>query len=128
MEILKIVAIAICGVILAMILKNAKSEIWILISLAVSIIIIFYIAAKMSGIISQIYLLKSFVSIKSEYIGVLIKVIGITYVTQLAADICRDNGFTAIAGQIEVFCKITIAAISIPIVISLFETVAKCVG
>lgn len=128
MTILKIAAIAICGVLLAMILKNVKSELSIVISLAVSILIIFYIAAKLTGILRQFEQLQSFISVNGQYIEILIKVIGITYITELAADICRDNGYTAIAGQIEVFCKITVAALSMPIVLALFETVTKCIG
>lgn len=128
MTILKVASIAVCGVLLAMFLKNAQSQICIMISLAVSVIIIFYIAAKMSGIISQITYLKKFISVGGEYIELLIKIIGITYVTQFASDICRDNGYSAIAGQIEVFCKITVAAISMPVVLALFETVTKCIG
>lgn len=128
MTILKIAAIAIFGIILAMILKNAKSELYIVISLALSVLIIFYIVAKLLGILTQLEQLKSFLSVNSQYIEILIKVVGITYITQLASDICRDNGYTAVAGQIEVFCKITVAALSMPVVIALFETVSKCVG
>ena len=128
MTILKIAAIAIFGIILAMILKNAKSELYIVISLALSVLIIFYIVAKLSGILTQLEQLKSFLSVNSQYIEIIIKVVGITYITQLASDICRDNGYTAVAGQIEVFCKITVAALSMPVVIALFETVSKCVG
>ena len=54
--------------------------------------------------------------------------IGISYMTQLAADICRDNGQIAVAGQLEVFCKITIAALGMPVVLTLFEVVTKCIG
>lgn len=128
MTILKVASIAVCGVLLAMFLKNAQSQMCIMISLAVSVIIIFYIAAKMSGIISQITYLKKFITVGGEYIELLVKIIGITYVTQFASDICRDNGYSAIAGQIEVFCKITVAAISMPVVVALFETVTKCIG
>lgn len=128
MNILKVASIAVCGVLLAMFLKNAQSQMCIMISLAVSVIIVFYIAAKMSGIIMQITYLKKFVAVGGEYIELLIKIIGITYVTQFASDICRDNGYSAIAGQIEVFCKITVAAISMPVVVALFETVTKCIG
>lgn len=128
MNILKVASIAVCGVLLSMFLKNAQSQMCIMISLAVSVIIVFYIAAKMSGIIMQITYLKKFVAVGGEYIELLIKIIGITYVTQFASDICRDNGYSAVAGQIEVFCKITVAAISMPVVVALFETVTKCIG
>ena len=40
----------------------------------------------------------------------------------------RINSLSALAGQVEVFGKITIAAVSIPVVSMLLETVEKCVG
>ena len=43
-------------------------------------------------------------------------------------NICRDNGQSAVAGQLEVFCKITIAALGMPVVLTLFEVVTKCIG
>lgn len=128
MGIIKVIAAAITGVMLAAILKNAKSEMTIMVTCGVSILILFYITAGLSGIIRELQILQTYVTISGKYIGILIKVIGISYITQLAADICRDNGYSAIAGQLEIFCKITIAALSMPVVIALFEVVTKCVG
>ena len=128
MGIFKVIAAAIIGVLLANILKNAKSELTIMITGGVSILILFYIISGLSGIIDELKILQSYISISGKYISILIKVIGISYITQLAADICRDNGYSAIAGQLEIFCKITIAGLSMPIVIALFEVVTQCVG
>lgn len=128
MGIIKVVTAAIAGVMLAAILKNAKSEMTVMVTCGVSIFILFYITAGLSGIIEELQILQTYVNISGKYIGILVKVIGISYVTQLAADICRDNGYSAIAGQLEIFCKITIAALSMPVVIALFEVVTKCVG
>lgn len=128
MGIIKVVTAAIAGVMLAAVLKNAKSEMTIMVTCGVSIFILFYITAGLSGIIEELQILQTYVNISGKYIGILVKVIGISYITQLAADICRDNGYSAIAGQLEIFCKITIAALSMPVVIALFEVVTKCVG
>lgn len=124
----KVAIIAVCGVILAGFLKNAGSQLYIALSLAVSLIILFYISAKISDIITQIAYIQKYISFASEYLTILFRIIGITYITQFAADICRDNGNSAIAGQIELFCKVSIAAISMPLVFVLFETVTSCVG
>ncbi len=124
----KVAIIAVCGVILAGFLKNAGSHLYIALSLAVSLIILFYISAKLSDIITQIVYIQKYISFASEYLTILFRIIGITYITQFAADICRDNGNSAIAGQIELFCKVSIAAISMPLVFVLFETVTSCVG
>ena len=82
----------------------------------------------LSVIVEQLKMLQGYIGISGKYIGILVKMIGISYMTQLAADICRDNGQTAVAGQLEVFCKITIAALGMPVVLTLFEVVTKCIG
>lgn len=128
MDVIKIAMIGVCGVILAGILKQAGSQLYVVLGLAVSVLIIFYITARLSVIISQVEHIRQYVSFGSEYIGIIFRVIGITYVTQFAADMCRDSGNSAIAGQIELFCKVTIAAISMPLVMALFETVTSCLG
>jgi stage III sporulation protein AD len=128
MGIIKVTAAAVCGVILGSVLKNAKSNIAPLLSCAVSVFILFYVASSLAGVIEELKILQSYISISSKYVGILIKVVGISYLTQLASDICRDNGYSAVAGQLEIFCKITIALLSMPVVLALFEVVSKCIG
>lgn len=128
MTILKVAIVGVVGCLLAGFLKNAKSQLYIGVSLAISLIILFYITEELSDIIVQISNIQKYISLGGEYLTILFRIIGITYVTQFAADICRDSGYSAIAGQIELFCKVSIAAISMPLVLVLFETVMSCVG
>ena len=115
-------------VILAAVLKSVKSEMTMLVAAGVSVLILFYILSGLSVIVEQLKMLQGYIGISGKYIGILVKMIGISYMTQLAADICRDNGQSAVAGQLEVFCKITIAALGMPVVLTLFEVVTKCIG
>ena len=115
-------------VIMAAFLKSVKSEMTMLVAAGVSVFILFYILSGLSVIVEQLKMLQGYIGISGKYIGILVKMIGISYMTQLAADICRDNGQTAVAGQLEVFCKITIAALGMPVVLTLFEVVTKCIG
>ena len=52
----------------------------------------------------------------------LIKMVGITYVAEFAAGICRDSGFGAVGTQIQVFGKLSVLAVSMPILLALLET------
>ena len=52
--------------------------------------------------------------IKSDYLGVILKMLGVTYVAEFASNICKDAGYQAIAGQIEMFAKLAIVALSVP--------------
>ena len=128
MEGIKVIMAALAGVFLAAVLKSVKSEMTMLVAAGVSVFILFYILSGLSVIVEQLKMLQGYIGISGKYIGILVKMIGISYMTQLAADICRDNGQTAVAGQLEVFCKIPIAALGMPVVLTLFEVVTKCIG
>lgn len=128
MEGIKVIMAALAGVFLAAVLKSVKSEMTMLVAAGVSVLILFYILSGLSVIVEQLKMLQGYIGISGKYIGILVKMIGISYMTQLAADICRDNGQTAVAGQLEVLCKITIAALGMPVVLTLFEVVTKCIG
>ena len=126
MDILKISAAAICAVISGLVLKSVKSPLAVMVPLAV--VILFYIVSGLMTLISQLSALKEYLKWGQGYIGLLLKIMGITYITQLSADICRDNGYQAVAGQIEIFSKLTIAVMSMPVVLSLFEMVTECIN
>ena len=128
MEGIKVIMAALAGVFLAAVLKSVKSEMTMLVAAGVSVLILFYILSGLSVIVEQLKMLQGYIGISGKYIGILVKMIGISYMTQLAADICRDNGQSAVPGQLEVFCKITIAALGMPVVLTLFEVVTKCIG
>ena len=128
MEGIKVIMAALAGVFLAAVLKSVKSEMTMLVAAGVSVLILFYILSGLSVIVEQLKMLQGYIGISGKYIGILVKMIGISYMTQLAADICRDNGQSAVAEQLEVFCKITIAALGMPVVLTLFEVVTKCIG
>lgn len=127
MDILKISAAAICAVISGLVLKSVKSPLAVMVPLAASVVILFYIVSGLMTLISQLSALKEYLKWGQGYISLLLKIMGITYITQLSADICRDNGYQAVAGQIEIFSKLTIAIMSMPVVLSLFEMVTECI-
>ena len=123
MNILKIACLGICGVLLSMVLKQHKSPLAELISLAVCLLIIFYSLLKLSSVFELINEIGSYVMAQQHYFRILLKIIGITYVADFSANICRDAGYGAIAGQIEIFGKISVLAVSTPIIMALLETV-----
>jgi stage III sporulation protein AD len=54
---------------------------------------------------------------------VLIKILGISYICEFSADICKDSGFTAISNQIQIFGKLSILVVSMPIFMNLLNTI-----
>lgn len=123
MDMLKIAFIGLIGVIFAIQFKGNKSEYGLFISLATSLIILFCVADKLSVVIEAIDKIQSYINLNTIYITTLVKIIGITYIAEFASGICKDAGYSAIAGQIEVFAKIAVMALSMPVLIALLETI-----
>ena len=122
------VMIGITGVFLALFLKQKKPEYAVCVSVGTGILLLFLVAERLRLVIENIRLIQSAISIQSAYIQVLLKIIGITYISEFAADICRDAGCAAVAGQIGVFAKLSILAVSMPIVSALLQTIQSFLG
>mgnify|MGYP002518137043 CR=1 FL=1 len=125
MEIIKIIGVGLIGLILVMVLKQYKPEFTIYISLLVGAIILIMVMDKLAGIIDILANLSAKANMNSEFLGILIKITGIAFLTEFAVSICKDSGETAIASKIDLGGKIMIVAISVPILSALLELVVK---
>ena len=123
MDMIKIACLGLSGVMLGLILRQAKSSLAEVVSLATCLLIVFYSATKLSSVFEMINSIGSYFSEQKEYFRILLKIVGITYLADFASNICKDAGYSAIAGQIEIFGKISILAISSPIILALLEAV-----
>lgn len=123
MDMLKIAFIGLIGVILSIQFKGTKSEYGVYVGLATSLIILFCVADKLSIVIEAINKIQSYIHLNTLYLTTLAKIIGITYIAEFSSGICKDAGYSAIAGQIEVFAKISVMALSMPVLIALLETI-----
>lgn len=115
--------IGITGVFLALQIKHTKPEFAIYLSVATSIFLLLLAVQKLEVVVESVKLIQSSISVQTSYIQVLLKIIGITYISEFAADICRDAGYSTIASQIGVFSKLSILAVSMPIVSALLDTI-----
>lgn len=125
MDIIKIAVLGIAGILIALPLKREKGEYSTLIAMVVCICIFFYLLTKVETILSFVRRLESLLPIDSRYVGMLVKMVGITYVAEFAANICKDAGYASIAGQIEVFAKLSILVVSVPVLGAFLEMVGS---
>jgi len=69
--------------------------------------------------------LEGMIAIDSTYIGLVIKMVGITYAAEFAVNVCKDAGYGAIAGQIENFAKMSILVVSLPVLMAFIDTIGS---
>ena len=121
MEIAKVALIGIIGVLLAIQFKSQKTEYSLYIGFAVSLIIFAYAVQMLQVVLQQMESLQLFLGGSGTYLGTLLKVVGITYLCEFSAGVCKDAGYSAIAGQIEVFGKLTVMFAGMPILFAGME-------
>ena len=123
MEIIRISVVGIAGVFLAILLKQVRPEYSLYITMAAGITILFYSAGKLSYLLSSLRKIQQYVPVDAAYMTILLKMIGITYIGQFCAGICKDAGYSAVAGQIEIFGRLAVLAVSMPVLTALLETI-----
>ena len=128
MEIIRISVIGIAGIVLAILVKEAKPEYSFYLTFAAGIAILFFSAGRLSDLLGSIREIQQYLPIENTYMDLLLKMVGITYVGQFSASICRDAGYASVAGQIELFARLSVLAISIPILTALLETIHEFLG
>ena len=67
--------------------------------------------------------LADLIHVDALYMGVILKMIGITYISEFASAICKDAGYARIAGQIQVLAKLSILALGMPVLMAFLSTV-----
>ena len=125
MDILRIAVLGIAGVMIAILLRKEKAEYSTFISMAVCICIFIYITTKVETVFRFVQRLESLVPVDASYIALAAKMVGITYVAEFAVNICRDAGYGAIAGQIELFARMSVLVVSIPVLSVFLEMIGS---
>ena len=118
------VKIALAGIVVvlcSLLIKQEKGEYAVFISMSGCLMIFLFGISKLEAILEAIGRLDSYLGAGSEYLPILLRIVGITYLAEFAADLCRDAGFAAIAGQVELAGKLTIMAVSLPVILGLLE-------
>ena len=121
--IVRIILIAIIGVILGILVKAQKPEYSVYITIGVSMLIFFSAVTMISSVKQQLSFLGVIMEGNEKYYGMMFKMMGITYLCEFCSGICKDSGYQAIGTQVEIFGKITILLSGLPILLALIETI-----
>lgn len=127
MIVFRVIGIGIVSTILILILKEEKSEMALMCAIAASIIILLYIISQFTPIVNMINKLLDNAGINKEYLRIILKIVGISYMVEFGKNICKDAGENAIANKIEIAGKVVIISLSIPVVNSLVEIVSNLI-
>ena len=123
MDITKVIALGLIGTIFSVLLKKENPQIAMLTASATGIMIFLMLCSPLGELISLLRETAEQAGVGEGYFGIVLKVIGIAYLTQFGAQLCVDAGESAIAAKIEMAGKVLMMTAAAPVLTGLLETV-----
>lgn len=124
MEIFRIAAIALITAFCALVLKDVKSELALLVAFAGGVIVILSVVDYFSDIFSVISSVAEKAGLAKSVVTLLFKVIAVGYITEFSASLIEDAGLTSLSEKVVLAGKLMIVAAALPTVVELFNFIA----
>jgi stage III sporulation protein AD len=124
----QVCVIAIAGVFASLIIKRDKPEYSTMIIMLIGFYIALRVMTMLGNLVDEISKWQSLIGDNSVYVALLMKLIGITYLCEFAANLCRDSGHMALGSHIELFGKVAVMVAGFPIVKIMVEMLEDIMG
>lgn len=115
MEIIKIIGVAFIVAITAILLKSTKPELSFAVTVTGVIIILLFIVDSLRNTLAFFTEIAQVAGVENGLLKILLKIVGVGYLTEFCAGILNDFGSNSIADKVILGGKITVLALSIPI-------------
>ena len=125
MQILKVLGVGLIGALVAGLLREERSELYIFAIMACGALILIVILSSLTEVISQFGLLVGKSGVDESLFAGVLKIIGIGYVTEYAAALCADYGVTSIGNKLQLAGKIAIFFMTMPILANLVGVISS---
>jgi stage III sporulation protein AD len=126
-EIIQIVGLGFIVTLLILIIKREKPEIAVQLSLTLATIIFLLILTKINIVLNLFRDMAEKANISQMYLNTILKIIGIAYITEFGAQVCKDAGEGAVAGKIEFAGKVLVMVMAIPIIALVMDTIVRLI-
>ncbi len=123
MDIVKIIGVAFITSVAAAILRSTKPELSFAVTVTGIIIILMFIVDMLQGVMAVFATISNIAGVENGLLKVLLKIVGVGYLTEFGAGILTDFGSASIADKVSLAGKITILLLSLPVVESLLNLV-----
>lgn len=127
MDIWQIVGLALIVTVIGVVLKQIRPEIALQLTILAGATIFILILSKIKVIVDLLQNLADQANISSYYLLIVLKIVGVAYLAEFGAQICRDAGEGALATKIEVAAKVSVLVLAIPIIVAILESLVRLV-
>ena len=123
MDIFRIIGVAVITTFAVLVLKPTRPEIAALVSIAGGVIVLLMFVQSLSGVIENINSIVTRTGLRNDLFAMLLRIIGIGYITEFAAGICKDAGNESMATKVLLAGKVVILVLALPIINNLIDVI-----
>lgn len=127
MEMIQIIGLGFVVMLLILLIRQQRPELAIQLSLTLATIIFLLVLSKINVVLNLFRDLAEKANISQLYLNTILKIIGIAYITEFGAQVCRDANEGAVASKIEFAGKVLVMVMAIPIIALVLDTIVKLI-
>lgn len=128
MSLFQLIGIALTAAVVCLTLQSAKPEFFLPALLVSGAAVLLGLVPQMASLIDAVRRMAQNCGIADKYIQIVVKTAGIACVCSVASSMCRDAGLRALGDKIELGGRLSILALSVPIVTELYYVIIQCIG
>jgi len=128
MDIFKVIAIGFTGGLVSLFLKEYKKEFALVASIVTAMMILLYVSEAVVEVVDTVLLITEKSGVDKKYFEIILKVVGIAYITQYGGELLKDCGENAIAAKVYLAGKLFILYVTMPVVQGFLEVCIETMG
>ena len=106
-------------------LRPTYPEVAMLTGVATGVVLLLMVADSLFDVVHAFYEIAQATQIDSDLFASVLKIIGVGYLTEFAANVCTDAGSKSVGDKILLGGKVTILVLALPVVKALINIVTE---
>ncbi len=123
LEVSKIIGVAFITTLVSILLKPTKPELSFAVTVTGVIVVLLFIVDALQNTLSVFTSIAAVTGIENGLLKILIKIVGVGYLTEFGASILQDFGGNSMADKVVLGGKITIVLLSLPVMEGLLNMI-----
>lgn len=122
LHILQLVGIGLTATVLVSVLRPHAPQFAMMVGLIAGIVLLVQVVQNMESVISTLTELSTSANVNQGFMSTVLRIIGIAYIVEFAAQVARDAKEGALAGKIELAGKVGIVILALPIITGVIDS------
>ncbi len=123
MAIIQVVIIGVLSAVLAITVKRQSPDMAIMISIAACVLLFLMVIPMLAETVGILQRIGGMLDGGMPYVAIAVKVIGVSYMAELGASVCKDAGESAIAAKIDLAGRVILLVLAMPVLLDLVNII-----